>query len=327
MTYTSGSSVDLQRRTDTLKARADSVFDYEWLFQLLWDEFRNDVKQPLNTFCDSLRHQCEKRFVWAFIESHRSSLKEILDMRNGLFEDEDFGIMLFEERERLIEEFSSMHLSLRWAHVNRGMNKKKPSDSWRTFAANLDFNRPEGEQQLRRFLYLLDKICLITSLLTDRATDIGLEVNLVKYKRARLQLKPRPVNEPPRDILVKAISQCRDLFTRQTAWAVVYSLCREDYSVEDNKSQFERYAQELLSDPELSDFPQGCPNGTIQSAETGKNGSGRFFRLPSSTWTINNGYVWAIDLMAKLRQAINVLEIEKRANEQKELYKLSQQGF
>ena len=294
---------------------------------MLWDEFRNDVKQPLNTFCDNLRHQCEKRFVWAFIESHRSSLKEILDMRNGLFEDEDFGIMLFEERERLIEEFSSMHLSLRWAHVNRGMNKKKPSDSWRTFAANLDFNRPEGEQQLRRFLYLLDKICLITSLLTDRATDIGLEVNLVKYKRARLQLKPRPVNEPPRDILVKAISQCRDLFTRQTAWAVVYSLCREDYSVEDNKSQFERYAQELLSDPELSDFPQGCPNGTIQSAETGKNGSGRFFRQPSSTWTINNGYEWAINLMAKLRQAINVLEIEKRANEQKEIYKLSQKGF
>ena len=59
----------------------------------------------------------------------------------------------------------------------------------------------------------------------------------------------------------------------------------------------------------------------------GKNGSGKFFLLHSSQWPINDGYTWAIDLMAKLRQAIKIIEIEQKAEEQKRLYKLSEKGF
>jgi hypothetical protein len=193
---------------------------------------------------------------------------------------------------------------------------------------NLNFDDDREVEQIERFLYLLDKICLITDILTCRDTDSGLgEISLVKYRRTRLNLKAPQTNEPPRETLIKAIKKCEELFKYQTAWAVVRVLCIEDFKAEMNKSEFERYAQDLLKDPQLKDFKQGCPNGTIQSAETGKNGSGKFFLLNSSQWSINGGYPWAIDLMAKLRQSITIIEIEQRAEEQKRLYKLSEKGF
>ena len=109
---TSRLSVDAKNRVDEIQARADAIFDYEWLFQLLWDEFRkNTAKQRLNEFCDDLQQEKERRFLWTFVESHRSSLSEIKDIYKGLFEDDDFGILLYEERTKLIDEFASMHLS------------------------------------------------------------------------------------------------------------------------------------------------------------------------------------------------------------------------
>jgi hypothetical protein len=192
---------------------------------------------------------------------------------------------------------------------------------------NLNFDDEREVKKIERFMYLLDKICLITDLLTSRDTDSLGEISLVNYRRARLNLKAPQTNEPPRETLIKAIKQCEELFKFQTAWAVVRVLCTEDFGSNMNKSEFERYAQDLLKDPQLADFKQGCPNGTIQSAETGKNGSGKFFLLHSSQWPINDGYTWAIDLMAKLRQAIKIIEIEQKAEEQKRLYKLSEKGF
>ena len=245
-----------------------------------------------------------------------------------MFEDEDFGILLYEERTKLIEEFASMHLSTRWTHIYRPQDKNKQNDSWKRFVMNLNFDDDREVEQIERFLYLLDKICLITDILTCRDTDSGLgEISLVKYRRTRLNLKAPQTNEPPRETLIKAIKKCEELFKYQTAWAVVRVLCIEDFKAEMNKSEFERYAQDLLKDPQLKDFKQGCPNGTIQSAETGKNGSGKFFLLNSSQWSINGGDPWAIDLMAKLRQSITIIEIEQRAEEQKRLYKLSEKGF
>lgn len=321
-------SVDAQKRVDTMKARADAYFDFEWLFQLLWEEFKNSIaKKRLNEFCDNLQKERERRFVWAFVESHRSSLEEIREMQKGLFEDEDFGLVLYEERLRLIDEFFQSPLSLRWSHIYQSVKKNQPNNSWRIFARNLKFDDAKEAAGIKRFLYLLDKICLITDLLTNRATDIDLTVSLVKYRRKRLGFKSQKTNEPPRDILIQAIKQCEDMFTRQTAWAVVYVLCREDYDIPENKSNFERYAQDLLKDSLLEDFKNGCPNGTIQSAEQGNNGSGSFFRSHSKDWVILGGYPWAIDLMAKLRSTINALELEKKAEEQKELYKLSEKGF
>lgn len=326
---TNGLSIDAKNRVDTMLARADAIFDYEWLFQLLWDEFRKHIaKQRLNEFCDTLQQEKERRFLWAFVESHRSSLGEIKDIQHGMFEDEDLGLLLFEERTRLIEEFALMHLSTRWAHIYRQQDARKPNDSWRRFVMNLNFDDEREVEQIKRFLYLLDKICLITDILTSRDTDSGVgEVSLVKYRRTRLNLNAPPSNEPPREKLIKAIKTCEPLFKFQTAWAVVRVLCIEDFGAQMNKSVFERYAQSLLREPELADFSQGCPNGTIQSAETGKNGSGKFFQLHSSQWPVNGGYPWAIDLMAKLRQAIDILSIEERAAEQKKLYKLSEKGF
>ena len=48
-----------------------------------FDEFRkNTAKQRLNEFCDDLQQEKERRFLWTFVESHRSSLSEIKDIYN-----------------------------------------------------------------------------------------------------------------------------------------------------------------------------------------------------------------------------------------------------
>lgn len=314
------------KRLDIMKARADAQFNYEWLHHLLWDEFKKDTeKMSLQNFCDNLHDlNKEKQFIWYFISSHRMSLPEIKELHDNLFDDEDFGLCLMEERNQLIEELANMRLSIRWDHVYHD----KEGKTWRKFANSLHFDDPKELNQIKRFLYLIDKIHIITDLLCRRDNHYGLEVNLVQYKRARLNLRPfGKNNEPPRRILLLAIQACQKLFWGNTAWAVVYVLCREDYGFDDNKAQFERYAQELLKEPELKDFEKGCPNGTIQSAETGKDGSGAFFREHSSTWTICGAQPRAINLMAALRQKISDLEKEERENTIKEQYKLSERGF
>ena len=94
-------------RIDTLKARADADFNYEWLYELLWNELKKDAtKIKRQDFCDNLHNQNkEKQFVWLFIESHRMSLPEIKEMQENLFADEDFGLCLLEERNHLIALF------------------------------------------------------------------------------------------------------------------------------------------------------------------------------------------------------------------------------
>ena len=313
-------------RIDTLKACADAYFDFGWLYDLLWNELKTDTaKTRRQAFCDNLHNQNkEKRFVWLFVESHRMSLPEIRELHDNLFPDEDFGVCLFEERNRLIEEYGSMQLSARLKHVY----KDKDGKSWRIFARNLNFDKPEELAKIKRFLYLLDKITIITDLLCKRDASYDIHVSLVKYRQARLNYdKGSKENEPPRQHLILAIKDCKDLFWGQTAWAVVYVLCREDYGIADNKAAFERYAQDLLKEPELKDMDKGCPSGTITSAETGKEGSGDFFLKHSSMWTICGAHSRAIQLMSALRQKLSDLANEAKENELKELYKNSERGF
>ena len=313
-------------RIDTMKARADAMFDYEWLHDLLWEEFRKDaMKKTRQDFCDPLHQQDKERlFVWYFIESHRMSLPEIREMHDNLFDDEDFGLSLMEERNKLIEELGNMHLSVKWDHVYHD----KEGKTWRRFANCLHFDDPEELKKIKRFFYLIDKIHIITDLLCKRGKKYDMHVSLLQYKRARLNIGTgNKENEPPRRLLLMAIQACKDLFWGQTSWAVVYVLCREDYGIADNKAQFERYAQELLKEPELKELEYGCPSGTIQSAETGKNGSGEFFLKPSSTWPVYNAPQRAITLISTLRQELDILAREAKEKELKEVYKLSEKGF
>ena len=252
-------SINAQSRPDYLKAKADAYFDYDWLFQLLWTEFKNDVAKTASAnFCDNLQQQRQKRFIWAFIESHRSSLNEIKETYENLFGDQNFALELYEQRLALIDKFCENPLSLRWKHVYQSPKQKKPNNSWQIFADNLKFGDPKSEAEIKDFLYLLDKICLITDILTRR-DEYGFKYSLSTYKRTMLDIKPNKTNEPPRDFLIQAIKQHEDLFKTQTAWAVVYVLCREDYDIPENRSLFDRYAQDLLSDPVLEKFKQGCP--------------------------------------------------------------------
>ena len=148
-------SINAQSRPDYLKAKADAYFDYDWLFQLLWTEFKNDVAKTASAnFCDNLQQQRQKRFIWAFIESHRSSLNEIKETYENLFGDQNFALELYEQRLALIDKFCENPLSLRWKHVYQSPKQKKPNNSWQIFADNLKFGDPKSEAEIKDFLYL-----------------------------------------------------------------------------------------------------------------------------------------------------------------------------
>jgi len=325
MIQTDRLSADAITRIDELKAKADAKFNFDWLHKQLWDELQKNMKNKnCHQFCDGMQQDKEQLFVWLFVSSHRSSLSEVRELHDTLFPDQDFGLELLEERNRLIEEFGEMHLSMRWKHV---FNDKE-GKTWRLFAKSLHYENPEDLAKIKRFLYLLDKIQIITDLLCKRERGYDMSVNLVQYKRARVGAgKGNKENEPPRALLLKAIEACKDLFWAQTAWAVVYVLCREDYGIDDNKAMFERYAQDLLKEPELKDMEKGCPNGTIQSAEEGNGGSDSFLHEPSSTWSICRAPRRAIELMTSLRNKISDLEKEEKGEQLKQMYKNSERGF
>ena len=78
---------------------------------------------------------------------------------------------------------------------------------------------------------------------------------------------------------IRTIDACREFFWANTAMAVVFAICKEDYAFEDNASDFERFMQDVLQDLEPA-LDYGCPMNTIASARQ----SGEYLKHPISSW-------------------------------------------
>ena len=98
-----------------------------------------------------------------------------------------------------------------------------------------------------------------------------------------------------------AIMQSQSLFWAQSAWAVVYCVCRDHLGMADNMTEFERYIKALPFTKKLS---YECPEGTIQ--KTLNNNT--YMRYPISKWAENGAKERALLLAENLTHALTPKE-------------------
>lgn len=98
--------------------------------------------------------------------------------------------------------------------------------------------------------------------------------------------------------VVAAIEKIQSYFWAQSAWAVVFCVCRDILGMTDNMAEFERYVKKL---PFTRTLAYECPEGTIQKALL----NNQYMRLSVDKWKNNGAKERAMVLAEKL---INELE-------------------
>ena len=267
-----------QGRIDALLSQADSLFDYQWMRRDMFAELRKSVVQKggYPSFSQQMQEQKELMFITEYFLAYRSQLPSIIDECANPYEDEDIVLGLVNEREQLIRAFAALPLSRDWTRVRVAF-----PDSWRAFARRRDMRDEKQISELRELLRLVDKISLISDILNKREGCYGLTLNYTEYKRNALAREEdkKMSRQDLKKLLLKAIDACREFFWGNTAMAVVFAICKEDYAFEDNASDFERFMQDVLQDLEPA-LDYGCPMNTIASARQ----SGEYLKHPISSW-------------------------------------------
>lgn len=288
-----------QRRLDSLLSQADTNFDYSWMRQAMFAELRRSVndKNGYTLFTNRLHDDKDMQFIVEYFMAYKSSLGDIIDECQNPYEDEDVVVGLAKEREQLIEAYAKENLSREWDKVSVVF-----PDSWRAFAHRRNYNSEDDLKTLRSFLRLVDRISIITDILNNREQCYGLKLNYTYYKRYARETDTdgEPMSrEDLKQLLLKAIDECRAYFWANTSMGVVFSVCKEDYDFEDNASEFERFMQDVLKDLPLP-LDYGCPQNTIASAKQ----SGEYLKFPISQWHLHKVDKKALVLLNNLRQSL-----------------------
>lgn len=297
-----------QTRIDTLLTQADTLFSYGWLRQSMFDELKKSVnhKSGYSHFCSRLQEGKDLMFITEYFLSYRSTLQSIIDECENPYGDEDVVVGLAKERAALIEEYAMLPLSREWDRI-----RKTYIESWRPFARRRDYRSVSALSELRELLHIVDRISIITDILNRREGCYGLNLNYNNYNRyvrtgdneheqlTRLQLKI---------LVTKAVDMCRTYFWANTSMAVLFAILKEDYAIEDNASEFERFMQEVLKGLEPT-LDYGCPQNTIASAKQ----SGEYLKYPISQWQMYTNDTRVFRLLNELR-----IQMEKAMAELKE---------
>ena len=288
-------SQGVQTKQEDFIKRADILFSLGWLRSMVWSELQKRVadEESCSGFCSAMQQDHWLQFVFDFLKSHQSTLHEYKSQYENQLDNEDFVMSLFEERKQLIGQFVNTKPSSWWEILYKG-NREKSMPRFANRLYSLD------DDQRYIFFTLLDRLGILTDLICHRDSIYDMELDYTKYKEyaERQRTFESGSKEITPEQLKRAVEACKDYFYSQTAWAVVYALCVEEYGFDRNKASFERFIQSLKADVE-----KGCPNGTIQSAET----SSPFFKQPISEWRELHAPERVFTLLDNLRTELDKL--------------------
>ena len=93
--------------------------------------------------------------------------------------------------------------------------------------------------------------------------------------------------------VASAIERNQAYFWAQSAWAVVYCVCRDILGMPDNMAEFERYIKKL---PFTKALAYDCPEGTIQKTLL----NNQYMRMSIHKWKNSGGKDRAVLLAEKL---------------------------
>ena len=169
----------LQARIDRLLNHADSLFalgNIRERCQAAIKVFHEDKQpSPFATWGVMLRDNREYRFALSLVLTYTSTRDEIIQLVKGCLE-EYLLQEVKEERERQIEFFARMKIASRWYQM------KDDDQAWRVFAQNIPYGEKDREEEIRLFFETLDRICILTDILTGHAAEYGLNVEYIENK-------------------------------------------------------------------------------------------------------------------------------------------------
>ena len=172
MTLT-GISPALQARVDRLLINADSLFALGTVrerCQTAIKVFHEDKQpSPFAPWGAMLRDNREYRFALSLTLTYTSTKDEILQWAKGC-QEEYLLQEVEEERKRQIEDFARMKIASRWYQM------KDDDHAWRVFSQNIPYGETGREEDIRQFFEVLDRICILTDILTGHAEEYGLDV-------------------------------------------------------------------------------------------------------------------------------------------------------
>lgn len=185
MTNRQDFSSAMKQRIGRLKEDADRLFSLGGVRQRCQEALSATIAelQP-SQFSDWGKlhsDDSEYRFAWMLTMTYQSTKAQILQWVEGC--GSEFLLSeVREERQRTIEEFARMRIASRWYQM------KDDDKAWRVFSKNIPFNQPDREKEVNEFFELLDRICILTDILTGHACEYGLEVDYHSEKEEQLQM-------------------------------------------------------------------------------------------------------------------------------------------
>lgn len=106
--------------------------------------------------------------------------------------------------------------------------------------------------------------------------------------------EPEAEGEYPPERLARAIEGVQSFFWAQSAWAVVYCVCRDHLAMGDNMSEFER----MVAGLPLRASVCPCPSGTVRKTILHND----FMRYPIHRWPEGRASKLAQRLVEKLTE-------------------------
>ena len=104
--------------------------------------------------------------------------------------------------------------------------------------------------------------------------------------------EPEAEGEYSPELLARAIEGVQSFFWAQSAWAVVYCVCRDHLEMTDNMSEFERMVEGLPFTKKVVE----CPEGTVRKAVM----RNEFMNYPLHRWPEGRASKLAEKLVEKL---------------------------
>lgn len=172
----------VRERINRLIREADHLFSLgdirERCQQVLIASLDGKLPSPFAEWSAQLYVNREFRFALSLSLSYKSTMDEIVQWAKGCI-DEYLLVEIQEERARWIEEFARIKFASRWYQM------KNDDVAWRVFSKNVPYGEAGKEEEIKQFFDILDRICILTDVLTGHAEEYGLKVDYSKLQQKK----------------------------------------------------------------------------------------------------------------------------------------------
>ncbi len=247
----------LQKFINQLYENADRLFSIGWLRKRLWQEVQKQVTAieagENGHYREAFYGGYEQLFAFYLTRYYRQSLTEIESIVINKTGDTNLIDELLIKRTSEIRELSYISFAYNW-------NNLRDNDvAWRKLAHKIPFSNSIRHKEIKQFFCLIDSISIITDIICGRGDWYGIHIDASDIEA----YKQRKVKKMPSDeVLTKALIACSSFITKQSEWAAVYCLLRDEYGYDKKPFIFIK----LINNLKLPEKMPKCPKDSFYSS-------------------------------------------------------------